>query len=98
MLTVRIDNHEPGEIDWRASYGNHTYERIHLADEINARLIDLHRSLGLAYGAVDLIQDAQTGQWVFLETNQAGAWCWLADETGIPVAAALADLLQAGSL
>ncbi|MGH3158931.1 MAG: hypothetical protein ACRDNF_20490, partial [Streptosporangiaceae bacterium] len=29
-----------------------------------------------------------------LETNQGGAWGWLADETGLPVAPALADLLQ----
>jgi hypothetical protein len=28
------------------------------------------------------------------ETNQGGAWGWLAEETGLPVASALADLLQ----
>ena len=46
--------------------------------------------------AVDLICD-RAGQWIFLETNQAGEWGWLAAETGVPVAAALADLLAEGS-
>jgi hypothetical protein len=35
---------------------------------------------------------APSGEFVFLETNQAGEWGWLAGATGIPVAAALADL------
>jgi hypothetical protein len=33
---------------------------------------------------------------VFLETNQRGEWGWLSDETGEPVAEALADLMEAG--
>lgn len=96
VLTVRIDNNEPGEIDWRATYGHHTYEPIELPEDVNAKLIDLHKRLGLVYGATDLILDADTGQWTFLETNCGGEWGWLADEAGITVAATLADLLQKG--
>lgn len=98
VLTVRIDNNEPGEIDWRASYGHHDYEPIALPEDVTARLIALHQRLGLVYGAADLILDADTGQWTFLETNCNGEWAWLADETGIEVASRLADLLQEGHL
>lgn len=98
VLAVRIDNNEPGEIDWRATYGHHAYEPIELPEDVTARLIALHRRLGLVYGAADLIKDADTGQWTFLETNCNGEWSWLADETGIAVASALADLLQEGRL
>ncbi len=96
VLAVRIDNNDPAEIDWRASYGQHAYELIDLPEHVNRTLIDLHRRLGLRYGAADLIQDADTGEWTFLETNCNGEWGWLADETGVAVTAALADLLQKG--
>ena len=31
-----------------------------------------------------------------LECNPAGQWLWLQEETGVPIAAALADLLTEG--
>jgi ATP-grasp ribosomal peptide maturase len=96
VFAIAIDSMTPGEVDWRATYGSHRYERIELPASVNARLIELHQRLGLVYGAVDLILDADTDQWTLLETNCAGEWGWLAEETGITVAAALADLLQAG--
>lgn len=97
VLTVVIDSMEPDEIDWRATYGRHHYERIDLPAAVNHQLIELHRRLGLVYGAADLILDADTGCWTLLETNCGGEWGWLAEETGLPVAAALADVLQAGT-
>lgn len=33
------------------------------------------------------------GEWIALEANAAGAWGWLADECGLPIAAAFADTL-----
>lgn len=96
VLTVAIDSMEPAEVDWRATYGRHHYERIELPRQVNDGLVRLHRRLGLLYGAADLILDADTGTWTQLETNQGGAWGWLAEETDLPVASALADLLQNG--
>jgi ATP-grasp ribosomal peptide maturase len=96
VFTVAIDSMTPGEVDWRATYGNHRYEQVELPAAVNARLVGLHQRLGLVYGAADLILDAGSGRWTLLETNCAGEWGWLAEETGIAVAAALADLLQAG--
>ncbi|MEU2872926.1 ATP-grasp ribosomal peptide maturase [Streptomyces olivoreticuli] len=86
-----------GRTDWRSDYDSLSYRVIELPDDVRVRLVELHKRLGLAFGAVDLILDT-SGQWVFLETNQGGEWGWLAAETGIGVAGALADLLtQKGS-
>lgn len=96
VFTVAIDSPVTGEVDWRATYGSHRYKRIELPALINAGLVELHRRLGLVYGAADLALDANSGSWIFYETNCAGEWGWLAEETGITVAAALADVLQTG--
>ncbi|GAA3737317.1 ATP-grasp ribosomal peptide maturase [Salinactinospora qingdaonensis] len=96
VFTVRIDAAgEEARTDWRRDYDALTYTRITLPDEVASALVELHARLGLVYGAADLICD-HTGNWVFLETNQSGEWAWLAEETGIPVAERLADLMEAG--
>ena len=93
MFTVRIDaGSDRARQDWRSDYDALAYVPIELPDEMAAALIALHRRLGLVYGAVDLIC-RPTGEWVFLELNQAGEWGWLAAATGIPIAGALADLM-----
>ncbi|WP_214105593.1 ATP-grasp ribosomal peptide maturase [Acrocarpospora catenulata] len=96
VLAVRIDSgSEQGRIDWRSDYDSLSYERIDLPGEVRDRLVELHDRLGLVFGAVDLICDV-TGQWYFLETNQSGEWGWLNLKTGLPVPAAMADILQKG--
>jgi ATP-grasp ribosomal peptide maturase len=93
VFAVRIDAGSPAaRTDWRSDYSALAYSRIELPQTVAAKLIELHQRLGLVYGAVDLICD-EADKWVFLETNQAGEWGWLAAETGVPIAAALADLL-----
>lgn len=97
VFAVRIDARtEAARQDWRADYDGLSYAPLKLPPDIELGLLDLHSRFGLAYGAADLICD-RSGQWVFLETNQSGEWGWLAAETGVPVAAALADLLAGGS-
>ncbi|MFE3939908.1 ATP-grasp ribosomal peptide maturase, partial [Streptomyces goshikiensis] len=34
------------------------------------------------------------GQWWFLECNSSGQWAWMEPETGLPMVAAMADLLE----
>jgi ATP-grasp ribosomal peptide maturase len=93
VFAVRIDAGSPAaRTDWRSDYDALAYSRIELPSDVSAGLVNLHRRLGLAYGAADLICD-EAGNWIFLETNQAGEWGWLAVETGVPIATALADLL-----
>ncbi|MGW5686486.1 ATP-grasp ribosomal peptide maturase [Nonomuraea sp. NPDC003754] len=96
VFAVRIDSSsEQGRTDWRSDYDSLTYTAIELPAEVSTALVELHRRLGLVYGAADLICDT-SGEWVFLETNQRGEWFWLADEIGLPIAAALADILEKG--
>jgi ATP-grasp ribosomal peptide maturase len=93
IFAVRIDAGSPAaREDWRSDYGALAYSLIELPQAVAAGLVDLHQRLGLVYGAADLICD-EAGSWVFLETNQSGEWGWLAAETGVPIATALADLL-----
>jgi hypothetical protein len=90
---VRIDAASgQGRQDWRSDYDALTYAPVELPAAARAALVALHERLGLAYGAADLACDA-SGKIIFFETNQAGEWGWLADEAGIPVARALADLM-----
>ncbi|HCU93946.1 MAG TPA: hypothetical protein DHU96_14970 [Actinobacteria bacterium] len=93
---VRIDAaSEQARIDWRSDYDALTYALIDLPADVASALVELHRRLGLVYGAADLVCD-MSGQWVFLETNQRGEWGWLAGEAGLPVASSIADVLEAG--
>ncbi|GGK78199.1 hypothetical protein Sme01_23190 [Sphaerisporangium melleum] len=49
-------------------------------------------ALGLRFGAFDFAL-TRDGVPIFLECNPNGQWAWLADATGSPIAAAIADLL-----
>lgn len=97
VFTVAIDAAtEQGRNDWRSAYDSLSYRTIELPEDVSAKLVTLHKRLGLVFGAVDLIR-TPAGEWVFLETNQSGEWDWLAEETGIGVAGALADILTGES-
>lgn len=83
---------ELGRTDWRADYAALTYEVIDVPDLVREAMIRYLDAFGLAFGAFDFVATPD-GEWVVLECNPAGQWLWLADETGLPIAAALADLL-----
>lgn len=96
VFAVRIDaGSDAAREDWRADYDALTYTSFELPEAVSGALVELHRRLGLVYGAVDLAADL-LGRWVFLETNQRGEFGWIAEETGLPIAAAVADLLEKG--
>ncbi|MQA98282.1 MAG: ATP-grasp ribosomal peptide maturase [Streptosporangiales bacterium] len=97
VFAVRIDaGSDRSRADWRADYDALTYTVIEPPAEVTGKLVELHRRLGLVYGAVDMICEP-SGRWVFLETNQGGEFGWLAEETGLPIPAAMADLLERGT-
>ena len=50
------------------------------------------RRLGLLYGAIDLVETPD-GRHVFLELNPSGEFFWLEQQPGLPISAALADIL-----
>ncbi|ASU81477.1 hypothetical protein CDO52_00595 [Nocardiopsis gilva YIM 90087] len=94
VFAARIDTDSPEAMeDWRADYEALRHSVIELPAAVTAALVELHRRLGLVYGAADLICDT-SGRFVFLETNQNGEFGWITHHTGLPIPAAIADLLE----
>lgn len=81
--------------DWRR-YDDHNVPLTpwELPDEVAARCVALTRRLGLCYGALDLIVTPDD-RYVFIEINPSGQYLWVEEETGLPITAAVVDLLMA---
>lgn len=75
----------------------HPFELEHSAIELPAEIeracARIVAELGLSFGAIDLLATAD-GDHVFLEINPNGQWYWLEQLTGLPMTAALCDLLM----
>jgi glutathione synthase/RimK-type ligase-like ATP-grasp enzyme len=59
---------------------------------VERRCAELARSFGLELAAIDLIR-SRDGEYVFVEIDGSPDFLWLEDRSGVPVSAALADLL-----
>ncbi|WP_394425724.1 ATP-grasp ribosomal peptide maturase [Streptomyces sp. SGAir0957] len=89
-FSVRIDS---GLLDWRTDYDVLRYTPVDQPAAIEKALRTYMDHFGLLFGAFDFAVDAD-GRWWFLECNSSGQWYWLESETGLPMCAALADLLE----
>lgn len=83
---------ECGRADWRSDYARLTYRRIGVPPSIAVQVGAYLDRFGLAFGAFDFVVTPDD-EWVMLECNPAGQWLWLQEEAGVPIAAAMADLL-----
>ncbi len=82
------------EGDWRLAKDDATFAVHQLPNEIQARCVELVKTLQLTYGAIDL---ALVGDvYYFLEINPTGEWAWLLEPTGMRIDRALADALCVG--
>ena len=90
VFSVRIDS---DLLDWRTDYARLTYAPVQPPPGLTAALNRYLSAFGLVFGAFDFAVDAE-GQWWFLECNPSGQWAWLQFETGLPMVAAMADLLE----
>ncbi|RKT85588.1 ATP-grasp ribosomal peptide maturase, SAV_5884 family [Saccharopolyspora antimicrobica] len=96
VFTIAIHAHSPAaRVDWRADFDALRYEWIPTPAEVRRGVRAYMDALGLAYAAFDFSVN-RAGCWVFLESNGAGRYGWLENQTGAPITEALADLLQAG--
>jgi glutathione synthase/RimK-type ligase-like ATP-grasp enzyme len=85
----------PALLDWRGAPPADTpWQADQLPAEIQRRLSELMRTLGLVYGAIDMIRTPQ-GEHVFLEVNPTGEWGMLERDLRLPIADALAAALLA---
>src|SRR5215211_7080115 len=55
--------------------------------------IQLIKSLGLKYGAIDFVID-NSDNLVFLEVNPSGDWYWIEQKTRLPITSAVAGLIE----
>jgi hypothetical protein len=81
--------------DWRNYDLAHTPHYVHdLPQEVRERCLRLVAALELCYGAIDMVLTPD-GHYVFLEINPSGQFVWIEDMTGLPISAAIAQLLSA---
>ncbi len=94
IFVGRVD--APDLIDWRtASPGAVSWRGGTVPDETTKSLRVFMNTLGLRYGAIDLIR-TPTGEHVFLEVNPTGEWGMLERDLGLPISEAIADALVSG--
>jgi hypothetical protein len=93
---IHSQEHPETRVDFRrlallpAAKVKHTV--FDLPAEIRAKLLALMQKLGLVFGCVDMIL-TPAGDYVFLEVNASGQWGWIEQITGMPITAALVELL-----
>ncbi|ARU17752.1 MvdC/MvdD family ATP grasp protein [Croceicoccus marinus] len=94
-VAIHSQDHDETTVDWRSGT---RLDLRHEAIELPANIIDkcraLTQKLDLRYGAIDLIAD-QDGRYWFLEINPNGQWAWIERRTGLPLASAIVDELEA---
>ncbi|MFI0268548.1 ATP-grasp ribosomal peptide maturase [Streptomyces luteogriseus] len=90
VFCVRIDS---DLLDWRTDYSRLTYTPVEAPPGIRPALHRYMNRFKLVFGAFDFAV-GDDGRWWFLECNPSGQWHWLETETGLPMCAALTDLLE----
>ncbi|MEU0220449.1 ATP-grasp ribosomal peptide maturase [Streptomyces sp. NPDC006265] len=80
-------------LDWRTDYSRLTYTPVEAPPGIRPALHRYMNRFKLVFGAFDFAV-GEDGRWWFLECNPSGQWHWLETETGLPMCAALTDLLE----
>ncbi len=83
---------DAAHIDWRSDYAALTYAITEPPEKIKKGVSTLMAVLGLRFGALDFLITS-SGGWFFLEINPNGQWAWIEEETGLPIAAAIAEAL-----
>jgi MvdD-like protein with pre-ATP grasp domain/ribosomal protein S6-L-glutamate ligase RimK-like protein len=81
------------KVDFRMDIAAARIEPVTLPADVEARLFELMRRLGLVYGAIDM-RRRPDGSHVFLEINPAGQWLFVERQTGLGITQALATVLQ----
>lgn len=85
--------------DWRrADPKSITHIPCELPQIIKDRCIQLVQTLGLKFGAIDLILTPQ-GEYIFLEINPNGQWAWIEQvRPDVQIRSALIELLTSASI
>ncbi|TDD61053.1 hypothetical protein E1263_08665 [Kribbella antibiotica] len=96
VFCVRIESKDPELLDWRYDYDTLSYSVVEPPLELIEGMRTYLKRFDLVFGCFDFAVTRE-GAPIFLECNPNGQWGWLEDETGLPMTAALADLLERGT-
>lgn len=86
---------DAARVDFRSDYPSLTYTVIEPPPSVTAGVRAFLRHFGLAFGAFDFAVDT-AGRWWLFECNGGGQFAFVEQSTGLPITAALADLLRKG--
>jgi glutathione synthase/RimK-type ligase-like ATP-grasp enzyme len=93
VFAVAIRTPVGAPTDWRrTSLDLLQHEIIELPEDVEALCCALVQTYDLRFAAIDFVLTCD-GRFDFLELNPNGQWAWLEDATGVPLCAAMADLL-----
>jgi glutathione synthase/RimK-type ligase-like ATP-grasp enzyme len=82
--------------DWRKPSSTPvTYTATSLSKEAETACLALMAKWDLTFAALDLVRRPD-GKLIFLEINTHAEWLWIEHATGLPMTAAIADLLEQG--
>jgi glutathione synthase/RimK-type ligase-like ATP-grasp enzyme len=85
---------DDASVDWRrTSNPNLPHKHHDLPREVELRLLQYMKRLGLEYGAIDLVLDREEGYY-FLEANPGGQWLWLDRILDLGITQSIADWLE----
>jgi hypothetical protein len=87
---------DAARVDWRADYDALDYSIIEPPESVATGMLAFLRVFGLSFGAFDFAI-TPSGDWIMFECNPAGQYGWLEGALGLPITAALADLLAKGA-
>ncbi len=79
------------KIDWRRD--NLTFIKDNLPIDIQYKCFELVKTLGLKFGAIDLIQDKKDN-FIFLEINPNGQWVWIETDTNLQISKSIINYLK----
>lgn len=86
-------DHGEGPVDFRVQQVfDLPHEIIELPAPVETACRTMVRELGLAFGAIDFVRDAE-GRDHFLEINPNGQWLWLEWVTGLPLVTSFCDFM-----
>lgn len=78
-------------LDWRIDYSSLRYQPVEPPARVSNGIFAYMKHFSLLYGAFDFA--VTDDQWYFLECNANGQFGWIESESGLPITAAVADLL-----
>ncbi len=92
VFAAQIRSDADHQVDYRLGLGTAEVAAHRLPAEVEDRLRELMRRLGVTYGAIDL-RLTPDGRYVFLEINPGGEYLFASTRTGQPVPQAIAAAL-----